>query len=86
MATPIEERIFEYARGAGSCPPEQVPLVVQQLVDLARGDIEVLHRACWYCEQNLPVRHPEDTSGERVVALLHAAIEKAKETRDSPGE
>jgi len=78
MGTPIEQRVFEYARGASSGGSQQTSVVVQQVIDLAHQDPQILHGACQYCEQNLAPEHPDDTEGEPVLALLHAAIDKIR--------
>lgn len=71
---PIEERVFEYARGACGVGSEQAAVVVQQVIDLAHGDIAILQRACAYCEASL--KHLEHRDADDVLDLLNAAIEK----------
>lgn len=86
MGTPIEEHIVEYARGAAAAGPKHASVVVQQVIDLARRDIEILHRACWYCEQNLGAERPDDTQGEAILALLHAALDQLRREQEETSE
>lgn len=85
MGTSIEERVFEYVRGASAAAPERNWAVVQHVIDLAHGDIDVLRRACRRCEQEFGADDVENAERNRILCLLRAATDLLAGATDHAG-